>query len=176
MIERRRILERKAMAIAIVVALQCLAALFFMLDVAGDVAGDGWDSHLVIEGIAALALLVAVVMGAFHVRSLVLAARQDEIAVAMARGAVTDLIHLRFGQWRLTRAEADVALFALKGCDVQQIAELRGAAAGTVRAQLTRVYAKASVGSQSSLIALFLDELIDTPMRQQVDQREISGA
>jgi len=175
MIERRRILERKAMAITIVVVLQCLATLFFLLDVAGDVASDGWGSHLFVEGVAALALLIAVVLGALHVRSLVLAARQDEIAVAMASGAITDLIHLRFGQWRLTRAEADVALFALKGCDVQQIAEFRGAAAGTVRAQLTKVYAKAGVGSQSSLIASFLEELFDAPMRQQANQKEVSG-
>jgi DNA-binding CsgD family transcriptional regulator len=61
----------------------------------------------------------------------------------------------------LTAAEADVALFAIKGCDAAEIAHLRGAALGTVRAQLTRVYAKAGVNSQSALVALFLDELID---------------
>jgi len=33
-----------------------------------------------------------------------------------------------------------------------------------VRAQLTRVYAKAGVNSQSALIALFLDDLIDPAM------------
>lgn len=32
---------------------------------------------------------------------------------------------------------------------------------GTVRAQLTRVYAKAGVNAQSALIALFLDDRID---------------
>ena len=56
-----------------------------------------------------------------------------------------------------------MALFALKGCDIAEIAALRGSAAGTVRAQLTRVYAKASVDSQSGLIALFLEELIALP-------------
>jgi len=55
-------------------------------------------------------------------------------------------------------------VFALKGCDVQEISVLRRAAAGTVRAQLTKVYAKAGVSSQSSLIALFLEELIDPAM------------
>lgn len=172
MINRARTLEQKATAMTVVVALQALATLFFLLDFAGDVAKDGFGRHLLIEGAAAIALLAAVVLGAFHVRSLIFAARQDEIAVAIARGAAAELIQLRFAQWRLTNAEADVALFALKGCDVHDIAQLRGAAAGTVRAQLTRVYAKAKVASQSSLVALFLEELIDPAMlRPEADQK-----
>jgi len=108
------------------------------------------------------ALLAAVLFGATQVRWLVLRARQDEAAVAAAKGALADLAHLRFSDWRLTGAEADVALFALKGCDVAEIAALRGAAAGTVRAQLARVYAKAGVRSQSALMALFMEELVET--------------
>ena len=34
-------------------------------------------------------------------------------------------------------------------------------AAGTVRAQLARIYAKAGVGSQTALIATFVEELVD---------------
>lgn len=151
------------MVLTLVVALQALSALFFIADAAGDAASEVWTSHLAIESVATAALLVAVVTGAFQIRALVLAARQDEVAVAMARGAAAELIRLRFAAWQLTPAEADVALFAIKGCDVQQIATLRGAAPGTVRAQLARVYAKAGVNAQSSLIALFLEELIDSP-------------
>jgi DNA-binding CsgD family transcriptional regulator len=173
MITRTRTLERKAVAMTIVVALQAMAALFFIVDFLGDVAVGGFGTHLLIEGVAAIALLVAVIMGAFQIRSLVIAARQDDLAVAMAKGAASELIQIRFAQWKLTSAEADVALFALKGCDVHDIAALRGAAAGTVRAQLTRVYAKAGVGSQSSLIALLLDELVDPAMlRQKADPRK----
>lgn len=152
----------------VVVALQALAALFFLLDFAGDVVSDGFGRHLLIEGAAAMALLAAVFLGAFHIRALILAARHDEIAVAIARGAAAELIQIRFAQWKLTAAEADVALFALKGCDVQDIAQLRGAAPGTVRAQLTRVYAKAGVSSQSALVASFLEELIDPAMLRPV--------
>lgn len=162
MIERKRNLERKATAVTIVVALQAMAALFFIIDVLEDAAGTELAGHLAIEAMAVVALLLAVVLGAYQIRALVMAARQDEMAVAMARGAVADLIQLRFTQWKLTGAEADVALFALKGCDAHEIATLRGAADGTVRAQLTRVYAKAGVNSQSALIASFVDELIDT--------------
>ena len=162
--DRKRNLERKATAMTMVVALQSIAALFFTIDVLDDAARSEDLAHLAIEGLAVVALLAAIVVGAHQIRSLVLAARQDELAVALARGAASKLIQLRFTQWKLTRAEADVALFALKGCDVHQIAEMRGTAEGTVRAQLTRIYAKAGVNSQSTLIASFLDELIDAPL------------
>ena len=163
MITRARKLERRATATTVVVALQALAATFFLVDLAGDLASEGPGVHLMVETVAAIALLVAVVMGALQIRSLLAAARQDEAAVALAKGALGELIQLRFGEWRLTPAEADVALFALKGCDINQIAALRGAAAGTVRAQLARIYAKAGVGSHTALLALFVEELIDTP-------------
>lgn len=145
----------------IVVALQALAATLFLADFAGDLAKEGWTGHLLAEGAAAMALIVAVVAGAFQVRGLIRQARQDDLAVALARKAVADLIQRRFRGWQLTAAEADVALFAIKGADVAEIARLRGAAPGTVRAQLTRVYAKAGVSSHTGLIALFLDDLID---------------
>lgn len=163
MIVRARRLERWATVATAVVALQAMAAVFFVIDLAGDVAGDGWGMHLAIEAIAAIALLAAVVMGALQIRLLLGAARQDETAVALAKGVVGDLAQLRFKQWHLTPAEADVALFALKGCDIAEIAALRGAAAGTVRAQLARVYAKAGVTSHVALVAQFVEELLDRP-------------
>lgn len=160
---RAQLLDRRATGISVLVALQALACAFFLADLAGDIAAEGIGAHLAVEGLAALALLVAVVLGALQVRGLIAAARRDEAAVAAAQGALGDLIRLRFAEWQLTAAEADVALFALKGCDIGEIAQLRGSAAGTVRAQLARVYAKAGVDSQSGLIALFLEELIVSP-------------
>ena len=169
---RARRLEHRATAMTIVVALQALAAAFFLADLAGDLASGPADGHLIVEGIAAFALIVAVVVGAIHIRHLIAAARADEAAVAVARGALAQLVQLRFAQWHLTPAEADVALFALKGCDVAEIAALRGAAAGTVRAQLARIYAKAGVTSHTALLALFVDELIDTSLLRAAEPEE----
>jgi len=160
MIDRKRTLERRASAMTIAVVLLLLVTIFFLLDVVDDIRDEGWGLHLLVEGLAALGLLAGVLFGAVQIRWLVLRARQDEAAVATACGAMTDLIRLRFCDWRLTAAEADVALFALKGCDIAEIARLRSAAAGTIRAQLTRIYAKAGVGSQVELMALFIDELV----------------
>jgi DNA-binding NarL/FixJ family response regulator len=163
MLERRRTLERKATGLASVVILQTLAAVFFVADAFGDIGSDGLVVHLYIEGSAAVALLAGVLVGAWQVRSLISAAHRDETAVATARGALAGLVRQRFADWKLTASEADVALFALKGCDIAQIAHLREAAQGTVRAQLAKVYAKSGAHSQAGLIALFIDELIDLP-------------
>ena len=145
---------------SLIVVLQLLVTGFFLIDFAGDVADDGVGPHLLVEGLAAIGLVVGVTFGAREVRDLVQRARRDEAAVATARGAMTDLIRLRFADWKLTPAEADVALFALKGCEIQDIATYRNAAQGTVRAQLTRIYAKSGVRSQAALMALFLEELV----------------
>ena len=149
------------MATIVVVVLQLFATLFFLVDVAGDARSEAASGHLAIEGFAAIALAAGVVFGALQIRWLVLRARHDETAVATARGALADLIRLRFAEWRLTVAEADVALFALKGCDVADIAALRATATGTVRAQLASVYAKAGVRSQVALMALVTEDLVD---------------
>lgn len=161
MINRRRNLERRTTGLVVVVALQLLATIFFLADVAGDIRLDGLGPHVATECAAAVAMLAGVLFGAGQIRWLVLRARQDEAAVASARGAMADLVRIRFADWRLTPAEADVALFALKGCEVAEIAALRGAAAGTVRAQLARVYAKAGVRSHAALMATLMEELVE---------------
>jgi DNA-binding CsgD family transcriptional regulator len=159
--ERRRSLEHRAVATTFLVILQALATIFFIADVAGDIADDGWSMHLLVETGATVALLAGVVFGALQLRWLILRARLDETAVAAARGAMSDLVRQRFLDWQLTAAEADVALFALKGFDAAEIAHLRGAASGTIRAQLARIYAKAGVHSQVGLMALMVEDLVD---------------
>ena len=70
------------------------------------------------------------------------------------------MIEVYFDRWKLTAAEANVALLAIKGFEVAEIAELRGASASTVRVQLTRVYAKAGVASRTQLLSLFIEDLM----------------
>lgn len=117
-------------------------------------------AHIAVEAVIAFALLAGVFVGAAHVRRLLAEAQRREAALAVAQGALADHIAARFADWGLTGAESDVALFALKGCDVAEIAQLRGAAQGTVRAQLSQVYAKAGVTSQAGLVSLFLEDLL----------------
>jgi DNA-binding CsgD family transcriptional regulator len=73
---------------------------------------------------------------------------------------MADLLAVRFAEWGLSRAEAEVALFTLKGCSISEIARLRNSAEGTVRSQLSRVYSKANISGQTMLVAHFIEELI----------------
>lgn len=151
--------DRQPLLVAAVVAIQAVAATFFVADAVGDVAADGVTPHIAIEALIAFALVAGVVLGARHMRLLIAEAQRREQALAVAAGALAEHLTQRFADWGLTAAEADVALFALKGCDAAEIARLRGAAQGTVRAQLSQVYTKAGVSSQAALVSLFLDDL-----------------
>ncbi|HEY0447225.1 MAG TPA: hypothetical protein VGD19_12310 [Allosphingosinicella sp.] len=154
--------KRLRFAIAATV-LQALAAVFFVADSLVDAQffpGHEPPALSWMEVAIALALLAGTALGALLTRRLVLEARERERVIAVARGALAEVIAERFSSWRLSRAETDVALFALKGCTIAEIAGLRGSAEGTVRAQLSQVYAKAGVSSQALLMALFLEELL----------------
>ena len=153
--------DRRIALVALVVVVQAIAAVFFLADAAVDLSEGGWGLHVISEAVIAFALLAGVVLGAWQTRLMVEQARRDAAALAIARGAVADLLDARFRQWALTAAEAEVALFSLKGCEVAEIARLRGVAEGTVRAQLTAIYAKSGVSSRHALLSLFFDELID---------------
>lgn len=152
-----------AWAVAAIVGFQSVAAAFFAADALADLHRDGLTAHIAVEGPVAVALLAGIVFGARHLRKMMADAQRRDEALAAASGALADVIRQRFGAWGLTVAEADVALFALKGCDVAEIARLRATAAGTVRAQLARAYAKAGVGSRASLVSLFVEDLLDLP-------------
>lgn len=146
------------------VFVQAVAATYYIADGVDDIImqlGRGINVELAMECLVAAALLIATVMGARQLRQSLRDAAHHETALQVAKGAMSDLIAVRFGQWKLSQAEADVALFALKGCSVADISTLRNSAEGTVRSQLSQVYAKASVTSQVGLISHFIEELIE---------------
>jgi DNA-binding CsgD family transcriptional regulator len=116
--------------------------------------------HLVFEMLVALALALGVAFGVMVLRQTLEDMRAQDVALATARGALADVIAAQFTDWGLTPAERDVGFLALKGLDVAEIAEMRGAAAGTVRAQLTRIYAKAGVSGRAQFAAWFVEDLL----------------
>lgn len=145
----------------LIVLAQSLACLFFVADALSDEAGPANSGPTdILEVSVALALMAGIVLGAIYLFHLVREIRTRAAVVAVAKGAMSRIIADRFADWRLSAAESDVALFALKGCSVQDIAQMRASAPGTVRAQLSQVYAKAGVSSQSMLMSLFLEDLM----------------
>lgn len=150
--------RRNAVIAVLVVGLQALAAVYFLADAIAETGGR----LAFVDVMVGLALLAGTLFGGLMLRRLLAEAERRDAALALARGALGDLLRQRFAAWGLSPSEAEVALFALKGCTIAEIAEMRGSAAGTVRSQLSQVYAKASVTGQPMLMALFLEELVET--------------
>lgn len=158
-------MKGKAFILAILLV-QAACAVFFVSDIVLTVLGLrarplAWHLRELMEIGAALGLLLGVVLGAIALRRTL---RQTELAeqkLRLASGAFMELMQERFDQWRLTPAERDVALFAIKGMSTSEIATLRGVSEGTVKAQTNAIYRKAGVSGRPQLLSLFIDDLMD---------------
>ncbi len=147
-----------------IVMVQSVAAAYFLFDLVKDVsepAHAGFTVETLMDGIVAFALIAGMVIGIRHVGRLSAEIERKTASLNIAKGALAEHIALRFDEWGLTSGEADVALFAMKGCNVAEISQLRNAAAGTVRSQLSQIYAKAGVSSQSMFVSLFIEDLLE---------------
>lgn len=152
--------RRQTAALSIFLLIQSLGTVFFVGDVIGDLREDPASAHFIFEAIVTAALVLGILFGAFALRRTIELLRAQDQALAVARGALSDVIDAQFTTWSLTPAERDVGLLALKGLDVAEIAEVRRAAQGTVRAQLTRIYSKAGVSGRAQFAAFFVEDLL----------------
>lgn len=149
----------------LIVILQALCALVFVGDIVLSVLGVPvppipWQINELIEIGAAFGLLSGLALGTLVLRSAMQQSRRAEEALRIASGAFGDLVEERFGQWGLTPAERDVAMFTLKGSTLAEIAQMRNTSEGTVKAQSGAIYRKAGVSSRTQLLSLFVEDLI----------------
>lgn len=151
---------RRRAALAFFSLVQAAASVFFVLDAIADLSSGEVDYHTVIETIIAVGLGLG---GLFGVRELARShelLQSHETALAAASGALAEVIETQFTEWRLTPAEREIGMLALKGFDIAEIAQLRGAAQGTVRAQMTSIYAKSGVSGRAQFAAHFVEDLL----------------
>jgi DNA-binding NarL/FixJ family response regulator len=156
--------DRAVMLRALLVVLQGVAALFFISDMTTEVLRDGFVIHNALEACATLALIAGVLLGAYEIRDLLRRASEADATLAEATASFSDLVQQRFDEWDLTAAEREVALLVLKGFETAEIATLRQTAAGTVRAQVSRIYEKSGKTSRGQFVASFIDVLIENPV------------
>ena len=69
-------------------------------------------------------------------------------------------IGTQFSAWKLSEAEAEVALLLLKGLSLREVAAVRETSERTVRQQSLAVYRKAGVAGRAELSAFFLEDLL----------------
>ena len=148
------------MVLSLFLLIQSVGMVFYVGDVIGDFREDPGSVHFLFEAIVTAALVLGIIIGTFALRRMIELLAAQEQALEVARGALGDVITRQFQDWALTPAERDVGFLALKGLDVAEIADLRNAAQGTVRAQLTRIYSKAGVSGRAQFAAFFVEDLL----------------
>lgn len=151
--------------VIIVLALQAFCAVFFISDIVISVLGlrtvpIAWQTREFLEIGAAVGLALGFVLGAVALRRTQRRQKAAEAQLRVASGAFMELLEERFTEWGLTPAERDVALFAIKGLSIQEIAKLRETSEGTVKAQTSAIYRKADVSGRAQLISHFIEDLL----------------
>ncbi len=154
--ERRR---RKA-ALMLFTFAQASAAVFFVSDAVADLSGSTVDVHTLIEALIAAGLLLGSLFGVAELRRSHDLLHSHEDALAAASGALSEVIQAQFAEWKLTPAEREIGMLALKGFDIAEIAAFRGAAQGTVRAQMTSIYDKSGTSGRAQFAAFFVEDLL----------------
>lgn len=154
----------RPLVLILVIAAQALCAVVFLGDIVGDLFGRGEEGpegkHAYVEALATFALIAAIIVELRILQWLLRRKAHLEQALSTAQNAVQEVIDSELEAWKLTPAERDVANFLIKGLSTGEIAEMRGSAEGTVKAQLNAIYRKSGFGSRSDLMSGLIDTLM----------------
>lgn len=158
-------ITRSSLGLGLIVTIQLLCAAYFISDVFSSIIGFRgtplpWNVREALELAVSAGMLVSLGLGIWVLRQTLRERNRAEAGLRRAAGAFSALMEERFRSWGLTPAERDVALFAIKGMSMAEIAALRETSEGTVRAQANAVYRKAGVTGRQQLLSQFIDELL----------------
>ncbi|MFS4582923.1 helix-turn-helix transcriptional regulator [Phaeobacter sp. C3_T13_0] len=145
-------------------ALQGICCAYFLLDTTWDLL---WPSSInrfadsdTLEALVTIALFFGLAFTGNELRQILM--RQDKLEdqIKVASGAFNDVMETRFSSWSLTSAEREVAILAIKGFSIAEMANLRDTKQGTIKAQCASIYKKADVTGRLQLLSIFLDDLM----------------
>ncbi|MBP0481366.1 helix-turn-helix transcriptional regulator [Sagittula sp. M10.9X] len=147
---------------------------FLLLDILASLFGIqyrplSWALMELIQIGAVLGLLLGVGGSILLMRQATRRQQDAESRLRLASGAFMEVIEERFADWALSPAERDVAMFLIKGLSTAEIAVLRHTSEGTVKAQTNAIYRKAGVSGRAQLLSLFIEDLLDEPVRRAED-------
>lgn len=145
-------------------ALQAICCAYFLMDMAWDML---WPTSInrfaesdVLETLVTLALFFGLAFTGNELRQILTRQNQLEDQIKVASGAFNEVMEARFTSWSLTSAEREVAILAIKGFSISEMADLRDTKQGTIKAQCASVYKKADVSGRLQLLSIFLDDLM----------------
>lgn len=155
----------RARMFLLLLLIQAACAFVFILDILLSIVGIypvplAWTTREMMEVGAGLGLFLGLLFGALLVWRSFGDLHRAEARLERASSAFIDVLNARFDEWGLTAAERDVALFAIKGLSVQEMARLRETSEGTVKAQTAAIYRKADVTGRPQLLSLFIEDMM----------------
>jgi len=163
-----RTTRRQSIALIALIFFQGISAVFFLGDTISDMLYLGAaainDLHLQLELMATGGLIVGIAIEIRYLMFLLRRQARFERGMEVASGALNDLIEGYFANWALTAAEQDVAMFAIKGFSIAEIARFRGSQEGTVKTHLNAIYRKAGVAGRGPLVSLLIEDLMSAPL------------
>ncbi len=171
---------RAAVALWGLLVVQAGCAAFFLADVVMDLMGvemSLWrvdDNAFELVVVAALGFGVA--LTGMEIRTITRRNAWVEKQLDAASGSFVQLLESHFDRWSLTPSERDVALLAIKGLSLSEIAALRSTREGTVRAQCNAIYRKAGVTGRPQLLSVFMEELMGAALVSPSPDGTISAA
>ena len=153
------------MFLALLFVVQIGCAYFFVGDIVMSMVGlradpRSWQAREIQEIGAAVGLILGLSLGAIALWRALRRTLAAEQRLRQASGLFMEHLAERFDSWALTPAERDVALFAIKGMSIQEIARMRDTSEGTVKAQTYAIYRKAGVAGRPQLLSLFIEDLM----------------
>ena len=156
----------------VLVLLQAVCALFFLYDGLWDVFGAPESNETRFtdrfEYLIASVLILSVVFTGLQLQSLLQRHKRIEDQLMVASGAFAELVAQHFDEWKLTPSERDVALLAIKGYSIAEMARLRDTREGTIKTQCNAIYRKAGVSGRPQLLSLFIEELMADGLAKKV--------
>lgn len=145
-------------------ALQAICCAYFLMDITWDLLWPTSVNRLadsdVLEALVTIALFFGLAFTGNELRLILTRQDQLEDQIKVASGAFTEVMEARFQSWSLTSAEREIAILAIKGFSIAEMADLRKTKQGTVKAQCASVYRKADVAGRLQLLSIFLDDLM----------------
>lgn len=158
------VFTRRTMALWALALIQVSCAAFFIADIIADLMGNelafGPIDHHEFELVAVVALVIGIVMTGREIRHITRRTEHVEGQLRAAAGAFMQLLDEYFDRWALTPSEKDVALLAIKGLSINEIATIRETKEGTIKAQCNAIYRKAGVSGRPQLLSVFIEELM----------------